>query len=157
MKPGKGAITREIKARLNILDIVRRYVELRRAGNRWVAPCPFHNETKPSFSINEHDGFFYCFGCQAAGDVFEKVRHPPGHGGTKPAQDRSFQGRADAKKASGQKHEKPAGQQLGEKDRIAAQAFGSGEIQGLDPGRDRDLRDPRLHVYHRQTRHGDRT
>ena len=58
MKSSKGAATREIKARLNILDIVRRYVELRRAGNRWVAPCPFHQETKPSFSVNEEEGFF---------------------------------------------------------------------------------------------------
>jgi len=67
---GKSA-TREIKARLNILDVVKRYVELRRAGNRWVAPCPFHQETKPSFSVNEEEGFFYCFGCQASGDLFD--------------------------------------------------------------------------------------
>ncbi len=61
----------EIKARLNIVDIVRRYVELRRNGSRWVAPCPFHQETKPSFSVNEEEGFFYCFGCQASGDLFD--------------------------------------------------------------------------------------
>lgn len=67
----RGNATREIKNRINILDIVKRYVELRRAGNRWVAPCPFHQETKPSFSVNEEEGFFYCFGCQAAGDVFD--------------------------------------------------------------------------------------
>jgi len=51
--------------------VVKRYVDLRRAGNRWVAPCPFHQETKPSFSVNEEEGFFYCFGCQAAGDLFD--------------------------------------------------------------------------------------
>lgn len=67
----RGAATREIKARISILDLVRRYVDLRRAGNRWVAPCPFHQETKPSFSVNEEEGFFYCFGCQAAGDIFD--------------------------------------------------------------------------------------
>ena len=71
MKKTRSSATREIKARLSILDIVRRYVELRRAGNRWVAPCPFHQETKPSFSVNEEEGFFYCFGCQAAGDIFD--------------------------------------------------------------------------------------
>ncbi len=60
-----------IKARLNIVELVRRYVELRRNGPRWVAPCPFHQETKPSFSVNEEDGFFYCFGCQASGDIFD--------------------------------------------------------------------------------------
>ena len=63
--------TRAIKARLNIADVVRRYVNLQRVGGRWVAPCPFHQETKPSFSVNEEEGFFYCFGCQASGDVFD--------------------------------------------------------------------------------------
>ncbi len=71
MSRNRGSATREIKARLNIVEVVKRYVELRRAGNRWVAPCPFHQETKPSFSVNEEEGFFYCFGCQAAGDVFD--------------------------------------------------------------------------------------
>lgn len=61
----------EIKQRLNMADLVRRYVELRRVGPRWMAPCPFHQETKPSFSVNEEEGFFYCFGCQASGDLFD--------------------------------------------------------------------------------------
>ena len=60
-----------IKDNINIVDIVRRYVHLQRNGTRWVAPCPFHQETKPSFSVNEDDGIFYCFGCQASGDIFE--------------------------------------------------------------------------------------
>lgn len=67
---GRSA-TQEIKARLNIADIVRRYVTLQRHGSRWVAPCPFHQETKPSFSVNEEEGFFHCFGCQASGDIFD--------------------------------------------------------------------------------------
>ncbi len=71
MGQGNAQVVREIKARLNLVDIVRRYVELKRNGTRWVAPCPFHQETKPSFSVNEEEGFFYCFGCQASGDVFD--------------------------------------------------------------------------------------
>jgi len=59
-----------IKERLNIVDIVRRYVELKHNGARWVALCPFHQDTKPSFSVNEELGAFYCFGCQASGDIF---------------------------------------------------------------------------------------
>ncbi len=51
--------------------MARRYVELRSVGSRLVAPCPFHQETKPSFSINEEQGTFYCFGCQASGDLFD--------------------------------------------------------------------------------------
>ncbi|SDF26695.1 DNA primase [Desulfovibrio legallii] len=66
----KDAI-RAIKERLNIVDVVRRYVELKRNGPRWMAPCPFHQETKPSFSVNEDQGLFYCFGCHASGDVFD--------------------------------------------------------------------------------------
>ncbi|MDR1685338.1 MAG: DNA primase [Desulfovibrio sp.] len=69
-KSGSSAV-REIKARIGIVELVRRWVDLRRAGNRWVGPCPFHQESKPSFSVNEEEGFFYCFGCQAAGDIFD--------------------------------------------------------------------------------------
>ncbi|MDR3358806.1 MAG: DNA primase [Desulfovibrio sp.] len=65
-----GDTVRLVKERLNIVDMVRRYVELKRNGTRWVAPCPFHPETKPSFSVNEELGVFYCFGCQASGDIF---------------------------------------------------------------------------------------
>ncbi|MCH5276884.1 MAG: DNA primase [Desulfovibrionaceae bacterium] len=60
-----------IKARIGIADLARRYVEVRPVGSRLVAPCPFHQETKPSFSINEEQGTFYCFGCQASGDIFD--------------------------------------------------------------------------------------
>ncbi len=59
-----------IKERIKLVDVARRYVDLKRHGPRWMAPCPFHQETKPSFSINEEDGLFYCFGCQASGDLF---------------------------------------------------------------------------------------
>jgi DNA primase len=61
----------EIKARLDIVEVVRRYVELRPVSGRWMGPCPFHQETKPSFSVNPEEGFYYCFGCQAAGDVID--------------------------------------------------------------------------------------
>ncbi len=61
----------EIKAKLSMVDLARRYLELRPMGNRLVAPCPFHQETKPSFSINADEGTYYCFGCQAAGDIFD--------------------------------------------------------------------------------------
>lgn len=69
-----SAVIAEIKARLRIEDIVGRHVELRPAGHRLVAPCPFHQETKPSFSVNPEGGFYYCFGCQASGDIIEFYR-----------------------------------------------------------------------------------
>jgi DNA primase len=62
---------RKIKERLDFVELVNRYVHLRPAGERWVAPCPFHHETKPSFHVNPGQGFYYCFGCQASGDVID--------------------------------------------------------------------------------------
>ncbi len=61
----------EIKSRLNLEEIVGRYVTLKPVGDRLMAPCPFHQETKASFSITPDRTFFYCFGCQAKGDVIE--------------------------------------------------------------------------------------
>lgn len=61
----------QVKARLNIADVVRRYVDLKPVSGRWTGACPFHQETKPSFSVNDDEGFFYCFGCQASGDVID--------------------------------------------------------------------------------------
>lgn len=53
------------------MDVVQKYVDLRPSGRSWIGPCPFHQETKPSFSVFPDDGRFYCFGCQAAGDVID--------------------------------------------------------------------------------------
>ncbi len=61
----------EIKSRLSLVDVVNRYVELRPVGDRWTAPCPFHQETKPSFTVSPDKGFYYCFGCLASGDLIE--------------------------------------------------------------------------------------
>lgn len=58
-----------IKERISIVDLIGRYLPLRQIGNRFVAPCPFHQETKPSFNVTP-DGRFYCFGCQKSGDIF---------------------------------------------------------------------------------------
>ncbi|WP_419787947.1 DNA primase [Pseudodesulfovibrio sp.] len=60
-----------VKARISIADVVRRYVDLKPVSGRWMGACPFHQETKPSMSVNDEEGFFYCFGCQASGDVID--------------------------------------------------------------------------------------
>ncbi|WP_034603038.1 DNA primase [Maridesulfovibrio frigidus] len=59
-----------IKERLDIVDIVRRYVELKPVSGRFMGLCPFHQEKSASFSVNSDEGFYYCFGCQASGDIF---------------------------------------------------------------------------------------
>lgn len=61
----------QIKAKIDFVELAGRYVQLRPAGERWVAPCPFHHETKPSFHVNPGQGFYYCFGCQASGDAID--------------------------------------------------------------------------------------
>ncbi len=67
----KPEIIESIKTRLDLLDLVQRYIDLRQSGTRWMGVCPFHQETKPSFSVNPERGLFYCFGCQASGDIID--------------------------------------------------------------------------------------
>ena len=70
MKYSANAIA-AIKERINIADMVRRYVDLRGAGGRLTGMCPFHHETKGSFQVNAEKGLYHCFGCQASGDVID--------------------------------------------------------------------------------------
>jgi DNA primase len=60
---------KEIKERINIVDIISGYVNLKKTGDNFVGLCPFHNEKTPSFTVNEKKGVFHCFGCGAGGDV----------------------------------------------------------------------------------------
>lgn len=66
----------ELKSQLNIVDVVGQYVRLKRSGSahRYVGLCPFHSEKTPSFSVHAGNQFYYCFGCQATGDVFKFVQ-----------------------------------------------------------------------------------
>jgi DNA primase len=60
----------DVRERTNIVDIVKRHVELKRAGTgSWKGLCPFHSEKTPSFTVHEPRQFFHCFGCDEKGDV----------------------------------------------------------------------------------------
>ncbi len=61
----------DLKARVQLVDVVGRYVKLIRRGREWLGLCPFHNEKTPSFTVNEDKGFYHCFGCQAHGSIFD--------------------------------------------------------------------------------------
>ncbi|WP_309573327.1 DNA primase, partial [Deinococcus sp.] len=65
----------DVRARLNIADVVGEHVRLTPAGKgRLKGLCPFHNEKSPSFQVDTEQGYFYCFGCKAGGDVFSFVQ-----------------------------------------------------------------------------------
>lgn len=63
----------DIKDKLNIVDVVSQYMQLRRAGRTYVGRCPFHKERTPSFHVSPERGTYKCFGCGEGGDIFSFV------------------------------------------------------------------------------------
>ncbi len=68
-----------VREAVDFVALVSARTELRRAGaNRYEGLCPFHDERTPSFGIDPVQKVYYCFGCQAAGDVFTFVQETEG-------------------------------------------------------------------------------
>lgn len=59
----------EIKARLDIVDLVSEHVVLRQTGRNYVGLCPFHADKTPSFTVSREKQIFHCFGCGKGGDI----------------------------------------------------------------------------------------
>jgi len=98
----------DLLARVDIVDVVGRYVQLRKGGANLLGLCPFHNEKSPSFTVSPTKQFYHCFGCGAHGTAIRFLMEHTGAafpeavrtlassvGMTVPEQDRSPRQRAE--------------------------------------------------------------
>jgi DNA primase len=63
------SFVQDVLARVDIVDIIGRYVQLRKGGANLLGLCPFHNEKSPSFTVSPTKQFYHCFGCGAHGSA----------------------------------------------------------------------------------------
>ncbi|MFL2019251.1 MAG: DNA primase [Weissella hellenica] len=63
-------LVEEVRERINIIDVVSPYVQLKKQGRNLFGKCPFHEERTPSFSVNEEKQIFHCFSCGRGGNAF---------------------------------------------------------------------------------------
>jgi DNA primase len=72
----------EIKRQTDIVDVIGKYIPLRKMGKNFRGLCPFHSEKNPSFYVNPEKGIYYCFGCKKGGNAinflmeYEKLDFP---------------------------------------------------------------------------------
>lgn len=63
----------ELRLRADIVSIISEWVPLKKRGKNYVASCPFHVETTPSFTVSPEKQIFYCFGCGVGGNVYHFI------------------------------------------------------------------------------------
>ncbi len=64
-----AAFIQDLLARVDVVDVVGRHVQLKKGGANLLGLCPFHAEKSPSFSVSPSKQFYHCFGCGASGDA----------------------------------------------------------------------------------------
>lgn len=73
-----ASFIQELIARADVVDIVGRYVQLKKGGANFMGLCPFHGEKSPSFSVSPSKQFYHCFGCGKNGNAISFLMD---HGG----------------------------------------------------------------------------
>ncbi|MGE5552468.1 MAG: DNA primase [Betaproteobacteria bacterium] len=71
--PRDGELINRVREANDLVEVVSGYVRLKRAGHTYKGLCPFHSEKTPSFTVSPDKQLFYCFGCQAGGNVFHFI------------------------------------------------------------------------------------
>lgn len=61
----------QVKNRSRVSDVISKRLRVERKGREFISLCPFHNDSKPSLTINDEKGFYHCFACGAHGNVFD--------------------------------------------------------------------------------------
>lgn len=70
----------ELLARIDVVDVVGRYVPLKKGGANFMGLCPFHGEKSPSFSVSPSKQFYHCFGCGKNGNAISFLMEHTGMG-----------------------------------------------------------------------------
>lgn len=75
MKQYPKELINRVRRNINVVDIISRYVELKKYGGKYIGLCPFHDDKKPSFTVFPNTGKYCCFGCGAKGDIFDFIQY----------------------------------------------------------------------------------
>ena len=77
----------DLLSRVDVVDIVGRYVQLKKGGANYMGLCPFHGEKSPSFSVSPTKQFYHCFGCGKNGNAIGFLMDHAGLGFREAVQD----------------------------------------------------------------------
>ncbi len=77
----------ELLSRVDVVDVVGRYVQLKKGGANFMGLCPFHGEKSPSFSVSPSKQFYHCFGCGKNGNAIGFLMDHAGMGFVEAVQD----------------------------------------------------------------------
>ena len=81
----------ELLNRVDVVEVVGRYVQLKKTGANLSGLCPFHSEKTPSFTVSPSKQFYHCFGCGKSGDAVNFLMEHNGLGFVEAVQDLASQ------------------------------------------------------------------